>query len=174
MATTDTSTKLADQLETHLKTYESRGPNWGVFGFETRLDERFGRAQRRYIGTSGNVDHTDTTALMGAHFTLTIMQQPAGNFQPLHHHDEEEVFFILKGNPTIIWEKDGETVERQLQPWDLVYNPPGQIHGVRNDTDEDAFFQVMLGNPTPNRPQYQDPELVRLQSEDRPDEEARQ
>ncbi len=169
------TTTLAEELDRHVKTYDSRTPNWRVFGFETQQDEAFARAQRRYLGTSGNVDHTDPTALMGAHFTLTIIQQPAGNKQPMHHHDEEEVFFVLTGNPTVIWEgDDGELIERRLKPWDMVYNPPGRIHGVINDSDEDAYFQVMLGNPTPARPQYQDTELQRLQSADRPDEEVRQ
>ena len=165
---------LAEQLDKHHKSYQSRQPNWRVFGLETQVDEKFARAQRRYLGTSGNAAHTDPTALMGAHFTLTIIQQPAGHMQPMHHHDEEEVFFVLVGNPTVVWERDGETIKRRLEPWDMVYNPPGMIHGVRNESDEDCFFQVMLGNPAPGRPQYEDPELVRLQKADSPDEQARQ
>ena len=165
---------LAETLDKHVKTYDTRKPSTRVFGFETQVDEKFARAQRRYLGTSGNVDHDDPTALMGAHFTLTIIQQPAGHLQPMHHHDEEEVFFVLTGNPTVIWERDGVIEERRLGPWDMVYNPPGQIHGVRNDSDEDSFFQVMLGNPAPDRPQYRDAELRRLQAADRPDDEARQ
>ncbi len=165
---------LSEELDKHVKTYQTRDPNWRVFGLETQVDEKFARAQRRYLGTSGNVAHTDPTALMGANFTLTIIQQPAGHLQPMHHHDEEEVFFVLTGNPTVVWERDGEIIERRLEPWDMVYNPPGMIHGVRNDSDEDCYFQVMLGNPSPNRPQYEDPELVRLQRADAPDAEALQ
>jgi hypothetical protein len=40
--------------------------------------------------------------------------------------------------------------------------------------DEDCFFQVMLGNPRPSRPLYQDAELLRLQAEDDPDADSRQ
>ncbi len=165
---------LADELGRHVKTYATRKPNWRVFGFETRVDERYGRAQRRYVGTSGNVAHDDPTALTGENFTLTIIEQPAGHIQPLHHHPEEEVLFILRGEPTVVWRADGETVERKLGPWDMVYNPPGIVHGLRNDSHEDCFFQVMLGNPRPNRPLYQDAELLRLQAEDDPDTESRQ
>ncbi len=74
----------------------------------------------------------------------------------------------------IVTLRDGDIIERRLEPWDMVYNPPGMIHGVRNDSDEDCYFQVMLGNPSPNRPQYEDPELVRLQRADAPDAEALQ
>lgn len=170
--------RMRDELEAslskHCKTFATRDANWRVWGLETQVDEKYARAQRRYLGTSGNVDHTDPNALMGAHFTLSILEMPPGHAQPLHHHaDEEEVFFVLKGNPTIVWEYAGEIVERRLEPWDMIYNPPGQVHGIRNDSDDDCFFQVMLGNPTPDRPRYMDPELRRLQAEDRPDEEAR-
>ena len=180
MMSSDTATvagaasKLSAMLDDHVKTYDTRKPNWKVFGFETKVDERYGRAQRRYIGTSGNVDHSDPTALTGESFTLTIIEQPAGHIQPLHHHPEEEVLFVLKGEPTIVWEADGERVARKVGPWDMVYNPPGVIHGLRNDTDEDCFFQVMLGNPRPNRPQYKDSELLRLQAEDNSDDASRQ
>ncbi len=164
--------ELVASLDKHCKTFDTRVPNSRVWGFETQVDPQYGRTQRRYLGTSGNVDHTDPTALMGDSFTLTIIEQPPGHKQPMHHHDEEEVFFVLKGTPTIIWEYAGEIVERTLGPWDMVYNPAGQVHGVRNDGDENAFFQVMLGNPRPDRPKYMDPELRRLQALDRPDEDV--
>ncbi len=81
---------------------------------------------------------------------------------------------MLDGEATIVWQADGETVERPVGKWDMVYNPPGIIHGLRNDSDAPCFFQVMLGNPRPNRPIYQDPELLRLQAEDDPDTDSRQ
>ena len=165
--------ELQSSLDKHCKTYATREANSRVWSLETKLDQKYARTQRRYVGTSGNVEHTDPKALMGDTFTLTIIEQPPGHEQPLHHHNEEEVFFVLKGNPTIIWEYAGEIVKRQMGPWDMVYNPAGQVHGVINEGDETCFFQVMLGNPAPDRPQYLDPELRRLQSEDRPDEEVR-
>ena len=170
----DATSALASELDRHVKTYDTRKPNWRVFGFETKVDERYGRAQRRYVGTSGNVSHDDPTALTGESFTLTIIEQPAGHIQPLHHHPEEEILFMLKGEATIVWQDGEETVERKVGPWDMVYNPPGIVHGLRNDSDEDCFFQVMLGNPRPNRPLYQDEDLLRLQAEDDSDTAARQ
>ena len=165
---------LESSLEKHCKTFATREANWRVWNVETKVDPIYARSQRRYLGTSGNVSHSDPNALMGAHFTLTVLQQPPGHKQPLHHHaDEEEVFFVLQGRPTIVWEYAGELIERQLDPWDMVYNPPGQVHAIINTTDEDCFFQVMLGNPKPDRPKYLDPELRRVQAEDRPDEEVR-
>ena len=164
---------LEISLEKHCKTIATREANSRVWGLEVQVDPKYARTQRRYLGTSGNVDHTDPKALMGDSFTLTVLEQPAGHMQPMHHHDEEEVFFVLQGRPTIVWEYAGETVKRQLEPWDMIYNPAGQVHGIVNETDETCFFQVMLGNPRPDRPKYMDPELRRLQAADRPDEEVR-
>ena len=110
---------LNESLDRNCKTFATREPSARVWGFETQVDPTYGRTQRRYIGTSGNVEHTDPGALMGASFTA------------------------------------------------------GQVHAVRNDGDDNAFFQVMLGNPTPDRPKYMDPELRRLQKIDRPDEAVR-
>lgn len=178
MATTSALSEpgtLEESLDRHVKTFATRNPSWRVFELETRQDPNFARAQRRYLGTSGNASHADPTALMGASFTLTIIQQPAGHRQPMHDHPEEEVFFVLEGTPTVVWEDaDGSRLERRLGKWDMVYNPPGQLHAVLNESDGDCFFQVMLGNPAPDRPHYQDPELRALQAADVPDDEARQ
>ena len=117
---------LTEKLNQHVKTNDTRRENWEVFGFETQVDEKYARAQYRYVGTSGTVDHRDSSALMGEHFTLTIIRQPPGHIQPIHVHPEEEVFFVLEGSPTIVWEtKDGEQVTRRLNKWDMVYNPSG-------------------------------------------------
>lgn len=171
---TATKSALEDALDRHCKTFATREPSWRVWGFETQIDERFARSQRRYLGTSGNVSHDDPEALMGRSFTLTVLEMPAGHAQPMHRHPhEEEVFFVLQGSPTVVWEENGETVTRRLGPWDMIYNPPGQAHCVRNDSDETCFFQVMLGDPKPDRPRYADPELSRLQRRDNPDAELR-
>lgn len=172
--TSAATSNLEAALDKHCKTFATRQANARVWELETKVDPKYARTQRRYLGTSGNVEHTDPNALMGDSFTLSILQQPPVHEQPLHHHaDEEEVFFVLQGRPTIIWEYAGETVRRQLEPWDMIYNPPGQVHGIVNETDEDCFFQVMLGSPAPDRPKYMDPELRRLQAQDRPDDEVR-
>ena len=51
--------------------FATRNANARVWALETEIDEKYARTQRRYLGTSGNVEHTDPNALMGAHFTLT-------------------------------------------------------------------------------------------------------
>lgn len=164
-----TDAGLAAELDRHIKTFATRRPDWRVFAVETKKDERFSRAQRRYVGASGSVTHVDPNVVPAEVHTLTIMEQPAGHIQPMHHHDEAEIFFVLEGELTIVWKQDGETVERKVGKWDMVYNPPGVIHGIRNDSDQTGYFQVMLASPQPARPQYEDPELQALQAADNPD-----
>ena len=45
---------------------------------------------------------------------------------------------------------------------------------ARNYGDTDGLFQIMLGNPTPNRPVYKDPELRTLQVPDDSDKASKQ
>ena len=44
---------LADEMKGRVAKYADRREDWTVFGFETRLDKKYGRSQRRYIGASG-------------------------------------------------------------------------------------------------------------------------
>jgi hypothetical protein len=50
-----------------------RRDDWSVFGFETALDPKFARAQRRYLGASGSVDHNGLRGWIPATaFTMSI------------------------------------------------------------------------------------------------------
>ena len=58
---TDTiaASALRDKLASSVARFADRRDDWSVFGFETALDPKFARAQRRYLGASGSVDHND-------------------------------------------------------------------------------------------------------------------
>ena len=89
--------ELKAALDKYCKTFSTRNSNSRVWGLENKVNPKYMRTQRRYLSTSRNDDHTDPNALMGDSFTLTILQQPPGHEQPLHHHaDEEEVIFVLQ------------------------------------------------------------------------------
>ncbi len=38
---------LADEMKGRVAKYADRREDWTVFGFETQLDEKYGRSQRR-------------------------------------------------------------------------------------------------------------------------------
>ncbi len=85
-------------------------------------------------------------------FFLADHVVPPGYFVPPHiHADEDEVFFILEGELTLL---DG-TGERRLGAGGTVLLPRGARHGFRNDTAAPVRFLVAL------RPGLQSVELFR-------------
>ena len=133
-------------------------------GFETALDPRYARAQRRYLGASGSVNHTDLHGSIPATaFTMSIQTMPADNRIPVHCYEAEEVFFILDGECLVrCW--DGEaSFDIWLGRWDLVCLPPFLQHAVFNTGPGDCHLQTLLAKAQPLRPRYDDPELLKLQ-----------
>ena len=78
-------------------------------------------------------------AAMGAAGTgMSVYELPPGQaIGPYHYENpEEEWLLVLAGRPTLR-HPEGEDV---LDPWDVVFFPPGPggAHAVRNDTDSAA------------------------------------
>jgi uncharacterized RmlC-like cupin family protein len=162
---TNAAGTLKERLARRVARYADRCEDWSVFGFETALDPRYARAQRRYLGASGSTDPSDLRGSIPATaFTMSIQTMPAGNRIPVHCHETEEVFFILDGECLVrCW--DGEaSFDVRLGRWDLVALPPFLQHEVFNESHDDCHLQTMLAKPQPLRPQYADPELLKLQA----------
>jgi uncharacterized RmlC-like cupin family protein len=156
---------LEYRLAGRIARFADRREDWTVFGFETALDPRYARAQRRYLGASGSTDPADLRGSIPATaFTMSIQTMPAGNRIPVHCHETEEVFFILDGECLVrCW--DGETsCDIRLGRWDLVCLPPFLQHEVFNTGTGDCQVQTLLAKKQPLRPQYADPELLKLQA----------
>jgi quercetin dioxygenase-like cupin family protein len=146
---------LEERMDKYVVKFATRQEDWGALDFQTKVNPKYRRAQIRYLGGGGTGVHDDPNIIPAAHFTLSTMLLPAGCEGPLHkHHDVEEVFFVIQGQVTIIWEEDGEEVERVLGPRDMIFCPPGMYRGLRNDTDGDALMLVMLGAAQPQLPTY--------------------
>jgi mannose-6-phosphate isomerase-like protein (cupin superfamily) len=157
---------LRDRLADRVARFADRREDWSVFGFETALDPRFARAQRRYLGASGSADPSDLRGSIPATaFTMSIQSMPPGNQIPMHCHETEEIFFILDGQARVRCWQDGESFDIALGRWDLVALPPFLQHEVFNVGAVDCHLQTMLAKPQPLRPQYSDPELLKLQAE---------
>ena len=156
---------LRDKLANRIALFADRHEDWSVFGFETVLDPKFARAQRRYLGASGSADHNDLRGSIPASaFTMSIQSIPPGNHIPMHCHETEEMFFILDGAARVRCWENGESYDIMLGRWDLVALPPFLQHEVFNDGVEICHLQTMLAKPQPLRPHYNDPELLKLQS----------
>ena len=156
---------LAAEIEARVARKATRRDDWTVFGFETTIDPKYARAQRRYIGASGSVDHAETNAVAPTAFTMSVQVMPEGNRIPVHCHETEETFFILEGSCTVNVFRDGETVSVRLDAWDLISVPALTYHDIHNDGPGECAVQTLLALPKPERPHYQSPELLALQAE---------
>jgi mannose-6-phosphate isomerase-like protein (cupin superfamily) len=162
-ATNDLASKMAGRVAR----FADRREDWSVFGFETARDPKFARAQRRYLGASGSVDHDDLRGSIPATaFTMSIQSMPVGNRIPVHCHETEEVFFILDGECLVRCWDGTASHEITLGRWDLVALPPFVQHEIINTGSVECHVQTMLAKPTPLRPQYADPELLALQEQE--------
>ena len=158
----------AEAIDRFVARYETRQEDWDVFAFQEAKDPTYRRSQMRYVGGGGTDKHDDPNTIPAGHFTLSIMTLPPGHGGPMHYHETEEVFFVLEGEVTCIWEgPDGRTYERVLGKWDAILNPPGIPHFFRNDTDQPARFNIMVGATRPKPPVYTDPEVARLREDAR-------
>ena len=88
---------LADMIRKRTARYDDRREDWTVFGHETELDPKFARAQRRYVGASGSLDHQEQNSVEPVAFTMSLQTMPVGHRIPVHCHETEETFFILEG-----------------------------------------------------------------------------
>ena len=157
---------LQERIDKRIARFADRREDWTVFGFETKKNPKFARAQRRYIGASGSTDHDNDRrgGLEPSAFTMSIQTMPAGNRIPVHCHETEETFFILGGSCMIRFFDGDEVAECRLGKWDLIACPPFTHHEIINDGTEDCHVQTLLSKTQPMRPQYRDAELLKLQA----------
>jgi uncharacterized RmlC-like cupin family protein len=155
---------LQEEMERRVARYGDRREDWDVFGSETKLEPRFARSQRRYIGASGSVGHNDPHSLTPTTFTMSIQTIPGGNRIPAHRHETDETFFVLDGQCTVNVFGEDETVTISLGRWDLVSIPPFVYHDVLNENTDPCALQTLLSKPRPDRPHYQDERLRELQA----------
>jgi mannose-6-phosphate isomerase-like protein (cupin superfamily) len=142
-------------LETRVARHSTRRYDWDALKFQADHDQRYRRAQMRYVGTGGTGVASDTATVPAGNFTFSTMLIPAGGIGPMHiHYDVEEIFFVMRGRMRVICEKDGERWETELGERDLISVPPGVYREEHNIGEEDALMCVMLGSPKPVTPTY--------------------
>ncbi|HKX06603.1 MAG TPA: cupin domain-containing protein [Stellaceae bacterium] len=142
-------------MQSRIARLKTREYDWDALKFQADFDPKYRRAQLRYIGTGGTGVAADDNSVPAEHFTFSTMLLPAGCEGPLHiHTDVEEVFFMMRGEIELFFEKDGERWQTRLGERDLCSVPAGVYRGLRNNSDEDALMCVMLGASKPVTPTY--------------------
>lgn len=71
---------------------------------------------------------------------------PGQQAKPHIHPTAVDIMVIVQGTGTAT--VDGE--ERRVGPGDVILNPPGTLHGIRNDGNERIVWLV-IQSPPPNR-----------------------
>jgi len=110
---------------------------------------------------------TRVGALLGAAQTgLSVYELPPGQaVSPYHYEDPaEEWLLVVSGTPTLR-HPDGED---QLEPWDVVFFPPGPAgaHFVRNDSDSTARVAVFSSMSPAGAVVYPDGDMIWMWTED--------
>ena len=116
-------------------------------------------------------DSTQVGMLLGAARTgLSVYELPPGQaVGPYHYEDpEEEWLLVVAGTPTLR-HPGGED---QLQPWDIVFFPPGPAgaHHVRNNSKSTARVAMFSSITSVGTVVYPDSDMIQLFTTDGADD----
>ncbi len=157
---------LAKDLAAHTGRFTGKTFDWNAFPSNAGFAD-LERAQMRYIGAGGSPKVGDTSTLKPDHFTLSLIYKEPGKYAACHSHEIEESFLIINGALIVGWERDGEVVEVNLGPKDMILNARDVGHGFRVDGPEPVLMTISVdvGKPLPPKyhyhPKEHAPELAR-------------
>ncbi|MEW5422751.1 cupin domain-containing protein [Amorphus sp. 3PC139-8] len=109
-----------NELETH----------WDPAGFTRKI----------YVGAGGIGNDTCRKEMLGV---------PSGVGVKPFVREVEDAFLVLEGTLTVGWEENGEAVEVELGPRDLLKTPAGQPHWFRNNSAGHATVWYIVGDAEP-------------------------
>ncbi|GAA4681431.1 cupin domain-containing protein [Gordonia humi] len=147
---------LAEYTDSLILTKDSRHEDWDTLAFQTKAGDQFARAQIRYVGSGATGNHGDDQRIIPSQgFTFSNMLLPPGGEGPEHtHHDVEEAFFVLEGEIEVGVHRDGKVEKRTMGYRDMIVVPAGVPRSLKNNTDENALFAVIIGTQKPQVPSY--------------------
>lgn len=157
---------LAAELRAHTGRFTDKAFDWNAFPSNAGFAD-LSRAQMRYIGAGGSPKVGDTSTMKADNFTVSLIYKEPGRYAACHSHEIEESFLILSGALIVGWERDGEVVEVNLGPKDMILNARDIGHGFRVDGVEPVLMSISVdvGRPLPPtylyHPKEHPPELAR-------------
>lgn len=145
-----TPNPLADALTASTGRFTDKTFDWDAFPSNSGFPD-LARAQMRYIGAGGSPKVGDTSTLKPENFTVSLIYKEPGKYAACHSHEIEESFLIIDGALIVGWEKDGEVVEVNLGPKDMILNAREIGHGFRVDGVEPVMMSISVdvGKPLP-------------------------
>ncbi len=161
-----TEISLNEQLRAHTGRFTDKTFDWNAFPSNAGFDA-LARAQMRYIGAVGSPKVGDPATLKADNFTVSLIYKEPGRYAACHSHEIEESFLIISGALIVGWERDGDVVEVNLGPKDMILNAREIGHGFRVDGVEPVVMSISVdvGKPLPPvyhyHPKDHPPELAR-------------
>lgn len=73
-------------------------------------------------------------------FAMRVFELAPKGHTPFHRHDYEHEVLVLEGKGALKLEGD----ERPLEPGDIVWMPPNEMHQFRNAGDVPFFFMCLV------------------------------
>jgi len=107
--------------------------------------EAAGFQRRVYVGAGGIESETCRKEMYAV---------PVGVGVQPYVRDVEDALMVLEGNLIVGWEENGETVEMELGPRDLVFNPAGRAHWFRNAGVGPCTAWVVVGDAGTERVRF--------------------
>jgi quercetin dioxygenase-like cupin family protein len=74
--------------------------------------------------------------------SVQVSEIPIGSEQPVHDHDPEQCYYVIKGRGLMIIEKE----TREVTAGDAVYLPPNKKHGIKN-IGKDVLEYLTVNSP---------------------------
>jgi mannose-6-phosphate isomerase-like protein (cupin superfamily) len=105
-----------------------------------------GFTRKVYVGPGGVQSETCRKELLGI---------PVGVGVKPYRRDVEDAFLVLEGSLVVGWEENGETVELELGPRDLVLNPPDRRHWFHNAGAGHCAVWSVIGTERPETVDFQ-------------------
>src|ERR1700761_2854433 len=137
------SLTLQDRMTAHVGRFADKTFDWHAFPSNEGFPD-LERAQMRYIGAGGSPKVGDTSTLKPDHFTVSLIYKEPEKPPACHSHEIEESFLIIDGALVVGWERDGEVVEVNLGPKDMIQNAREIGHGFRVGGVEPVLMSISV------------------------------
>ena len=93
--------------------------------------------------------------------SIQISEVPTGSAQPIHTHEPEQCYYIVKGRGLMMIEDES----KEVGPGDAIHIPANLKHGIKNTGDE--VLEYLTANSPVFSKQYEN-ELWPSNSENQP------
>ena len=143
-----TKPKLTEEyIESRVARFKDVLENRGSFGgvVDSHIDQH---RKKIYPVMGANVTSGAAAAAQLApegRFSINFMQCGPGKYPTMHTHDTLEVFVPITGRWRMIFEEDGERVEIEAEPYDVVSCPIDMMRTLENISDGPAIVMAVIG-----------------------------